>query len=625
MSYTQQLLPLDKLGARETSPGVIDFGLFLPWVSAADGNRLWVKVIHERDQFLQDIQPVIVELDHSTDPEYGDYWSLQMEIDSYSRSHPRSAWGSPGRYVYRYCLQNPNVAETIDWIIDPFAREFGVGKLSAFTLGYKKYEDYSWSDHENAWKTPALDDIVLYELMINEFGGDIDGVIAQLDYLADLGINCVELMPVSNVANTVDWGFLPIGYFGVDERFGKRKDLQRLIDMAHQKGIAVILDAVYGHTSDSFPYCYLYKKLAYHENPFMGTFARDYFGESTDFRRAFTRDFFCTVNHHWLDCYHVDGFRYDCVPNYWDGPAGDGYAALVYETYLMVTAKQGVASHWQRFFDDGNINLIQCAEQLERPKEILKKTYSNCTWQNETLDAAKGVAHGNQDELATLGLRLGLFGYPEEVTVNNNKIKKTALHYIENHDHSRFICNFRTIFGDNELLGEGDRNLWYKVQPYLIGMFTAKGIPMLWQCQEFGENYYIPEKGWGRVLLFRPVRWDYFYDSIGRKMIGLVRKLIKLRRQHPQFRYGEHFFYNHYDRYQSRNVMLFSRKYGNNFSLIALNFGDQDQTVLFDLPFSGDYREELHGHDNLKEIVGGVGSWLTVPSNYGRIWTIETG
>ena len=615
-----KLLPLNKLGARETSPGVIDFGLFLPWVSAKDGNRLWVKAIHERDQFLQDIQPVMCELAHSPDPDYGDYWSVQIDITSYPKPHPKSAWGSPGRYVYRYCLKNPDSPEMIDWIIDPFAREFGVGKLSAFTLGY---EPYIWSDHETSWKTPPLNDIVMYELMINEFGGDIERTIALLDYLADLGINCIELMPVSNVANTVDWGFLPIGYFGVDERFGKRKDLQRLIDSAHQRKIAVILDSVYGHTSASFPYSYLYRQLAYHENPFMGPFAKDYFGESTDFNRAFPRDFFFTVNYHWLDCYHVDGFRYDCVPNYWDGPLGMGYANLTYETYQIVKAKQGEASHWQRFFHNGDITLIQCAEQLEGPVEILEKTYSNCTWQNETLGAAQGVAHSAQSDLVNLGLRLGNIGYPEDVICNNDDIKKAGLQYIENHDHSRFICNFRTLFPGNELLGEGDRTLWYKVQPYLIGLLTAKGIPMLWQGQEFCENYYIPDQGMGRVLLFRPVRWDYFYDSIGKAFIALVRKLIKLRRN-PQFRYGDHFFYNHYDRYQSKNVMLFSRTYGSQFSLVALNFGDQDQKVPFNFPSTGDYREELHGIDNLKNIVTGVETWLSVPSNYGRIWTFET-
>ena len=66
--------------------------------------------------------------------------------------------------------------------------------------------------------------------MISEFGSDIERTIAQLDYLADLGVNCLGLMPVSNVSNTVDWGFLPIGYFGVDVSFGKPLCLPKLIN-----------------------------------------------------------------------------------------------------------------------------------------------------------------------------------------------------------------------------------------------------------------------------------------------------------------------------------------------------------------------------------------------------------
>jgi maltooligosyltrehalose trehalohydrolase len=66
------LLPLEKLGARCTPEGVADFGVFFPWVSDADGNCMKVKVIHEADQFIQDIQPKIFEMDHSVNPEYGD-------------------------------------------------------------------------------------------------------------------------------------------------------------------------------------------------------------------------------------------------------------------------------------------------------------------------------------------------------------------------------------------------------------------------------------------------------------------------------------------------------------------------------------------------------------------------
>jgi 1,4-alpha-glucan branching enzyme len=618
---TMKLLPLDKLGTHERSGGVVDFGIFLPWVSAAHGNRLWVKVIHEKDQFLQEIQPLMFELTHRQDPIYGDYWSTQVNIPAIPKPHLDSAWGTPGRYVYRYFLQNPNTPDPIDWIIDPFAREFGVGKLSAFTLGYVPY---LWSPQENQWKTPALSDLVIYELMISEFGGDIDRTISQLDYLADLGINCLELMPVSNVSNIVDWGFLPIGYFGVDERFGKRKDMQRLIDEAHQRGLAVIVDSVYGHTSDQFPYTYLYRQLRYHDNPFMGSFAKNYFGESTDFQREFTRDFFFSVNHHWLDVYHVDGFRYDCVPNYWDGPLGQGYAALTYETYRLAKTKKTAGRYWQRFFQnatDQQPRLIQCAEQLEGPVEIVEKTYSNCAWQNETLGAAQAVAHGDQGRLTDFGLRLGLTGYPRQIQQNGEWLPKSALQYIENHDHSRFIANFGIVSKDNALLEEGDRSRWYALQPYLIGLFTAPGIPFLWQGQELGENYVVPDQGWGRVMLFRPVRWDYFYDPVGKMLLNLVRKLIKLRRQLPQLRLGEHYFYNHYDRYQSKNLLLFSRKQGSQFTLVALNLGDQDQTAPFSFSLTGDYREELHGVDNLQNVVAGVDRWLTIPSHYGRVWT----
>ncbi|WP_233154208.1 alpha-amylase family glycosyl hydrolase [Scytonema sp. HK-05] len=384
----------------------------------------------------------------------------------------------------------------------------------------------------------------------------------------------------------------------------------------------MILDAVYGHTSDSFPYSYLYKQLDYRENPFMGSFAKDYFGESTDYNRKFTQDFFFTVNYHWLDTYHVDGFRYDCVPNYWDGATGNGYANLVFNTYQTVKQKKDAGGHWQKFFNDDSINLIQCAEQLEGPREILQATYTNCTWQNETLGAAKQVAHGNRGDLANLGFQFGLDGYPTEITNNDDKIAKTALQYIENHDHSRFVYNFGTITRDNELLQEGNRDLWYKVQPYLIGILTAKGIPMLWQGQEFGENYYLPEQGFGRVMLFRPVRWDNFYDPIGNSVITLVRKLIKLRREQPQFREGNHFFYNNYDRYHSKNVLLFSRQHANKFSLVALNFGDSATSVPFWFPIAGNYQEELHGQDNLINVPSLVEYWVTIPSNYGRIWTV---
>ena len=620
------LLPLGSLGAVESN-GAVTFGIWLPWISDADGNSVYVKVIHEHDQFLQNIPPREFRLTHSVRDPYGDFWSTTVPIAGTPPPTQGSAWGTPGRYLYRYRINNPNVG-SLDWIIDPCAREFGVGKQSAFTLGY---QPYLWTSTEAVWRTPALADLVLYEVNIAELGGDLERTRNLMAYLSDLGVNAIEVMPLSNVTASVDWGYLPIGYFGVDERFGKRSDFQQMVDVAHQHGIAVIVDVVYGHTGVDFAYFDAYTRLRYRENPFMGPFAKDYFsnfGKSTDFNRQFTRDYFFTANHHWLEVYHVDGFRYDCVPNYWDGPLGVGYASLVYETYQL--AKTKIAQNqpfWNRF-DAGvgsPIGLIQCAEQLEAPEEVLRTTYSNSTWQNRTFDAAKAVARGDRGRLADLGLSLGLFGYPEEENTTGDVIPKTALQYIENHDHERFICNFGTTNPDeagNPLFAEGDRSRWYMVQPYLVAIIMCKGQPMLWQGEELAENYFLPEFGAGRVALLRALRWDFFYDAFGQGLVKLVRKLLRIRKNRPHLRRGAYFFFNDWDRYLSKGLLLFARYNGSAYTLVAINTSDSDQTVPFWFPVGGNYVEELHGGDfNLSGIVPLQETPLTVPSHYARIWT----
>jgi maltooligosyltrehalose trehalohydrolase len=612
-----QLLPLNKLGPRETSPGIIQLGLLLPWVSAADGNRLFLKVIHESDQFLQEIPPLQFELAHSIDHQYGDYWSTQVSIHPAQRPTPVSQWGQPGTYVYRYELHSPLIPKPLDFIVDPFAREFGVGKLSAFTLGF---QDHVWSAGEASWKTPRIRELIVYEVMLHEFRDDLRLAAERLPYLADLGVNCIEIMPLTNVEATLNWGFEPIGFFGVDERFGNRTDFQQFVDAAHHNGIAVILDVVYGHTGAHFPYEYVYAQLGYRENPFMGSFAADMFGPSTDWNRPFVRDYFFTVNHMWLEKCHVDGYRYDCVPNYYDGALGQGYANLVYNTYQFVKA-QNPAGEWSRFFQDGEINLIQCAEQLEDPKGVVQFTYSNATWQNATLDAANSVAHGNRGDLYQLGLRLGLEGYADEVTHNQDTLKKSAFQYLENHDHSRFLANFGIIRGDDPLFDKADRSRWYKVQPYLIALLTGRGIPLLWQGEEFGADNTVPERGFARIGLLRPMPWEHFYDDYGRGMLRLVRKLTRIRKAHRQFQTGDYFFHNDWDRYQSQGVLVFSRSNVQHFSLVVLNFTDGEQHVPFTFPRAGSYTELLHGEDNF-QVGANEQRWLTVPSNYGRIWTV---
>lgn len=614
------LLPADQLGVHIDAAG-IRFGILLPGVSAANGCTVEVLLIHAADQFLQNVAATPFALAPGRLDPWGDFWSATLPLADplFARS---------GQYVYRYrvtrILSDGSVL-TRDYLSDPFAREYGVGKLSSFSLGYLPY---AWSDTESSWRTPAEVDLVLYELNLAEYAADLPKAIERLPYLADLGVNGISLMPVTNVQETVDWGYLPMGYWGVDERFGQRRDFQAFVDGAHQLGIAVLVDAIYGHTSGDFLYDELYRDLRL-PNPFMGSFAQDLFGVSTDWNKSLVRDFFLSVNRHWLEVFHVDGFRFDCVPNYWDGPMGQGYASLAYETHQLVKERLAAGDGaYERFRQgDGRLNLIQCAEQLEDVEGVLRGTYSTSTWQNRTLGAARQAAVGQPGALTALGFALAAEGLPTEITHNGTDvIAKAPLQYIETHDHARFICQYGLSHGDgSELLREGDRNQWFKVQPYLIGTLLARGVPLLWQGQELMENYWLPEQGRARVALLRPMRWQYFYDAIGQATLKLVRRLLRVRRSRSELRAGEVYFFNDPQRYQNRGLLLFARWQGSAYTLVALNMSGQQQWAPFWFPIAGTYQEQLHGAEEPQLNLGGVvawqETWLAIPPNYGRVWS----
>lgn len=620
------LMDLAQLGARQkVGTKIIDFGVYFPWITAVNGFSVAVKLIHENDQFIESIPELSFPMAQaSTHPVYGAYWSLNLDLAKVA-APPRSSWGKPGQYLYRFEVSDKNRNKVIDWVIDPYAREYGAGKMSAFTLDY---QPHVWSAAEKNWKTPRLHDLVVYELHLGEFNNGLQGAIDRLDYLADLGVNCLEIMPVSNVVESVEWGFQPIGYFGVDDRFGKRSDMQSLVDAAHQRGMAVILDVVFGHTGDNFPYWLLYSALGFQDNPFYGsTFGKEFgFGRHTDFSKPIVVDFFQTVCMHLLECFHVDGFRYDCVPEYWDPIQMRGYHNLVYSLY-QTTKSRLASSDWSRFAGaDGAINLIQCAEQLECPRDAVTNTYGNSAWQNSTYGAASAVANSSGDArgnaLRDLGFNLGLQGYPRSLSMNGDLISKSAFQFIENHDHPRFV-NYFGVQGDG-LFASGNRDLWYKVQPYLLSLLLADGIPMLWQGQELCENNALPDSGLGRVRFFRPVCWEYFYDAPGKGVLDLVRALLSLRKQGEQFRNGDYYFYNDWYNYLSRGVLLYRRTLGDVDSYVAVNFGDADQTVYIPFGRPGNYREELHGEVRLANVAAGEWRRVVIPGNYGRVWTRET-
>lgn len=357
----------------------------------------------------------------------------------------------------------------------------------------------------------------------------------------------------------------------------------------------------------------------------MGSFSQDMFGPSTNWNLQLVKDFFAAVDVHWLETFHVDGFRYDCVPNYWTGAFG-GYAEHAYTVWKLVESR--IAQNhpdYQRFRSIEDF--VVCAEQLEAVDAVLYQTYSTTTWQNNTLGAAKAVAAAQDGAITQLGHAISATNLPTEVYFGTDRVPKAPLQYIENHDHSRFICEFGTSNDEQDpaIFQQGDRDQWFRVQPYLVATLLAKGIPLIWQGQELMENYWVPPQGnLARVGLLRPVRWEYFYDHIGRGTIALVRKLLGLRKSHAHLRHGSFYFFDEPDRYQNRGLLLFAwfDTTSSDYTLVAINFSGQDQWAPFWFPLSGSYREELHGGAlDLHQVSAYQEYWIQVPGNYARIWT----
>jgi maltooligosyltrehalose trehalohydrolase len=105
----------------------------------------------------------------------------------------------------------------------------------------------------------------------------------------------------------------------------------------------------------------------------------------------------------------------------------------------------------------------------------------------------------------------------------------------------------------------------------------------------------------------------------------LIRKLTKIRRSGAQFADGQHYFYNDFANFNSKGLLAFSRQLDSRFSLVVVNFTDQDQRTTFAFPAGGDYVEQIEGKQNLVGVAAGEAQALTIPSNYGCIWSVASG
>ena len=193
----------------------VRLGLYLPGIRSTAGFEVLARIIHAGDRFDPNVPAATFSLAWQAASAL-DLWTATIPLTPVTGTH----FGLPGLHLYRFELwwTSPAGARTCacSWITDPFAREAEIGRMSAFLD--PNAAPFNWTD--TAYKTPELDDLVVYELQVEEFNDAFDGVVDRLSYLVSLGVNCIELMPVTSMQLDFDWGYGPLHYFAPGWRWG---------------------------------------------------------------------------------------------------------------------------------------------------------------------------------------------------------------------------------------------------------------------------------------------------------------------------------------------------------------------------------------------------------------------
>jgi maltooligosyltrehalose trehalohydrolase len=171
------------------------------------------------------------------------------------------------------------------------------------------HEAFAWQ--HDSWNLAPLGQAVLYELHIGTFtlDGTFDSAIEKLEYLAELGITHVELMPVAEFSGNRGWGYDGVDLYAPHHAYGGPDGLKRLVDACHTRGLAVIMDVVYNHLGPAGNY------LGRFGPYFTGKYSTPW-GQAVNFDDAGSdesRRFFIDNALMWLRDYRIDGLRLDAV------------------------------------------------------------------------------------------------------------------------------------------------------------------------------------------------------------------------------------------------------------------------------------------------------------------------
>jgi 1,4-alpha-glucan branching enzyme len=394
---------------------------------------------------------------------------------------------------YRYVIQSGGVVREFN---DPRAQQLtGFDAPNGFGLPGNDDKPKSVIVDPNfnmpAFSEPTFNTMVIYELHIGTFASTFSGAVQKLDYLKNLGVNAVEVLPIhqnplfsDHTPVDHDWGYDPVQLFAIKSKYGTPQDFKEFVKQCHQRGIAVIIDVVYNHLIDNN----LLKGFAggaTQQIPagiylYGGDRARTTFGPRPDYGRPQVRQYIVDSALLLLRGYGVDGLRLDdTIDIRTFGPSrqvnNEGMKLLqeINSAYRNTDPKQpGKITIAEDLQSSGNVTLQSGPAGLE----------FNSQWDDTLVNTMRGVVTQVDDSARDIGAVKGAL---------NHKIGGDAFArvvYSENHDQVGHPP------GENRLPAMIDvtkpESVFAKKRSTLAAAIalTAPGIPMIFQGQEMLET-----------------------------------------------------------------------------------------------------------------------------------------
>jgi maltooligosyltrehalose trehalohydrolase len=242
---------------------------------------------------------------------------------------------------------------------------------------------YAWSDAQ--WRGIGLRGQVIYELHIGTFTpeGTFDAACERLEYLLEVGVTVIEVMPVAECPGRWNWGYDGVQIFAPYHVYGDHEAFKRFVDRAHQLGLAVILDVVYNHLGP--------------DGNYLRCFSEDYFSKrySTEWGEPFNvdgdnadgvRNFLLENACYWIREFHLDGFRLDATQSIFDASPTHIVAELVRAARRAAGERQIIVIAE---------NEPQCAEHLRQPEQ--GGFGLDAMWNDDYHHAARVALTGSRD------------------------------------------------------------------------------------------------------------------------------------------------------------------------------------------------------------------------------------